>query len=66
MLFENKNAPPLNKSETMIKGDITFCNDSPDDLSATNSKCSPKLPKVMSDESNKARGNANGKVFRAT
>jgi hypothetical protein len=43
-----------------IKGLMNLCKETPADFMAVNSKCSPKLPKVMMEESRIAKGNAIG------
>jgi hypothetical protein len=60
MKLENKKAIPVIKIETIKMGRINRSNEIPDDLIATSSKLSPRLPNVMMDESKSANGSANG------
>lgn len=48
-----------------MRGFITVMSDMPDDLSAVSSTCSPRLPKVMSEASNIAKGSAMGTMEQA-
>ena len=50
----------LNIEMTRINGRINCWRDIPEDLMAVSSRFSPRLPKVMIEESKTARGNAKG------
>ena len=50
------------KAVVNIRGDIIFCKDNPALFIAVSSKCSPRLPKVIKEESRMARGRAIGMV----
>ena len=50
----------LMKMLSKKRGRMKRSSDMPADLMATNSKFSPMFPKVISEESNMASGNANG------
>jgi hypothetical protein len=43
-----------------ISGNIIRCKDTPADLNASSSLFSPRLPKVIKDANNTAKGNAMG------
>ena len=58
--FENRKATPQINRLTKKSGCINRSNEIPEDLTATNSKLSPRLPKVINDESKTASGNASG------
>ena len=58
--FENKKATPHINRLTTKSGRMNRSSEIPDDLTATNSMLSPRLPNVISDESNTARGKASG------
>ena len=57
--------PQRNKA-TMARGRMNLSRDMPADLMATNSKLSPKLPKVMMDEKSNANGSAVGTQNKVT
>ena len=56
MLLANKNAMPARKIAKIKRGRIKRTNGIPADLIATNSKLSPRFPKVMIDENSNASG----------
>jgi len=54
------------QKDTTNKGLINRNNEIPADFMATNSKLSPRLPKVMMEEIKIASGNANGIAVAVT
>jgi hypothetical protein len=66
ILFANKKASPANKIANKNKGRINRVNGIPAAFMATNSKLSPKLPKVIMDENSNANGSAVVKVLTDT
>ena len=66
MLLANKKEIPAIRTATIKSGLIKRSRGIPADLMATNSKLSPRLPKVMMEESSKARGKARGTQLTAT
>lgn len=65
ILFENKKAPTLVSEATKTNGIIIFRSESPEDFNATSSKCSPRFPKVINDESKMESGSASGNMDNA-
>lgn len=66
MLFANKNEIPAISIDTKNSGCIKRSKGMPADLIATNSKLSPRLPKVIIDDNSKASGKASGTQLIAT
>ena len=64
--FEMRNAMMEMQKDTTNKGLINRNNEIPADFMATNSKLSPRLPKVMMEEIKIASGNANGIAVAVT
>jgi hypothetical protein len=64
--FEMQKAMPAMSIEIINKGLINRNREMPADLMATNSKLSPKLPKVMMDEIKIANGSASGIAVTVT
>ena len=60
------NATPAIMMATTNKGRMKRSNGIPADLMATNSKLSPRLPKVMIEEIKMAKGNASGIAVTVT
>ena len=60
MELEKTKAPKLSRIIKIMSGNIIRCKLIPALLSATNSYCSPKLPKVIIEDSNTANGKARG------
>ena len=63
--FWKKKAPTLTMAINTVSGFITLSNEIPLDFIAVSSKCSPRLPKVISDASNIDSGNAKGTIDTA-
>jgi hypothetical protein len=64
--FEIRNAMMEMHKETNSKGLINRSNEIPADFIATNSKLSPRLPKVIMEEIKMAYGNAKGIAVAVT
>ncbi len=60
ILFANTKAIPQRKTINMRTGLMNRNNDIPDDLIATNSNLSPRLPNVINEENKTASGSASG------
>jgi hypothetical protein len=65
-LLADTNAMPVINIDTTKRGRINLNKGIPADLIATNSNVSPRLPKVMIDESNIANGKAKGTAVADT
>ena len=59
-LFWKKKAPTLTNSSVTIKGRMICINDTPADFMASNSRRSPKFPKVINEANRIAKGSAIG------
>ena len=66
ILLAHKKAKPLIKKVKINKGLINLNKGMPADLMATISKVSPRLPKVIIEEINNAKGSAKGTQVIAT
>ena len=66
ILLENKKAMPAKKIVNINSGRIKRISGIPAALMAISSKLSPKFPKVMMEENNKAKGSAVVKVLTET
>ena len=64
--LEMQKATPAMNIDTINRGLINRNREMPADLMATNSKLSPKLPKVMIDEIKIAKGSASGIAVTVT
>ena len=64
-LFWKKKAPTLTSMINSVSGFITLSSEMPLDFIAVSSKCSPRLPNVMSEASNIDKGSASGTIDSA-